>query len=119
MAINEIGYIRNYDNNTITKKSTCQKAARQDRNGLMEELCKYKEEILEKVNKGDTEPSFSIGASSFTLKQWDKLMNYVDKAIDDMQDKVDAEEEKQEKKKDNMITEQMLEELLGQSTLQG
>lgn len=121
MAISGIGYAQIYDYNTRTKKATCQESHGQDTNSLMKELCKYKEEILEKVKKGETEPSFSIGASSFTFKQWDKLMQRVDEAIDDMQARVEQEKEEQEKnnkkKEEDIITMEMLEELLGRSGL--
>lgn len=80
-------------------------------------IAKRKEEILEKVRKGETEPSIPIGAASFTYKQWNKLMRSVDRAIDAMQERIRAEEENAElivkKKKENSITEEMLEELLG------
>ena len=86
-------------------------------NEWMDAIAKRKEEIVEKVRKGETEPSIPIGAASFTYKQWNKLMKNVDRAIDDMQERVRAEEEDAEllvkKKKDNSITEEMLEELLG------
>ncbi len=93
-------------------------AVQQDSSGeWMELIAKRKEEILEKVRKGETEPSIPTGAASFTYKQWNKLMKSVDRAIDDMQERIRAEEEDAElivkKKKENSITEEMLEELLG------
>lgn len=86
-------------------------------NEWMDAIAKRKEEIVEKVRKGETEPSIPIGAASFTYKQWNKLMKSVDRAIDAMQERIRAEEEDAEplikKKKENSITEEMLEELLG------
>lgn len=38
-----------------------------------------KNEIQRKLQNGETEPSFSIGAGSFTVKEWDKLLSKVDK----------------------------------------
>lgn len=82
----------------------------------------WKEEILEKVRRGETEASFALGGSSFTTKQWDKLMNGVDKAIDDMKESVEEEKEDQakaeqekklKKKEEDAITMEMLQELLG------
>lgn len=86
-------------------------------NEWMDAIAKRKEEILEKVRKGETEPSIPIGAASFTYKQWNKLMKNVDRAIEDMQERIQAEEEEAKllikKKKENSITMEMLEELLG------
>lgn len=41
---------------------------------------KYKEEILTKVQNGDTEPAFQIGALSLTEKEWDELLEKFDSA---------------------------------------
>ena len=119
MAISGVGYSQPNYSDAFTGKKKIEHS--QDERNLMEEICKQKEEILEKVRKGETEPSFSIGAGSFTFKQWDKLMKNVDKAIDDMQERVDDEKEEQkkeqvkrvDKKEENAITMEMLSELLG------
>ena len=84
---------------------------------LMEAIGKRKQEIYDKVRKGETETSIPIGAQSFTMRQWNKMMRSVDKAIDDMQERVRKDGEKQEQtvkvKKENSITTDMLAELLG------
>lgn len=84
---------------------------------LMDAISKRKQEIYDKVRKGETETSIPIGAQSFTMRQWNKMMRSVDKAIDDMQERVRKDGEKQEQKvkakKENSITTDMLEELLG------
>lgn len=46
---------------------------------LMTCISDKKNEIQRKLQKGETEPSFSIGAGSFTVKEWDKLLSKVDK----------------------------------------
>lgn len=83
----------------------------------MDIISRRKREIVEKVKRGETETSIPIGAQSFTLKQWNKMMRSVDKAIDDMQDRIRKDEEEQErqvkKKRSNTITSDMLSELLG------
>ncbi len=82
----------------------------------MDIIAERKEEILEKVRRGETEPSIPLGAASFTYKQWNKLMKNVDRAIDDMQERIREEEEKAEeaaeKAKENSVTAEMLEKLL-------
>lgn len=84
---------------------------------LMDAISKRKQEIYDKVRKGETETSIPIGTQSFTMRQWNKMMRSVDKAIDDMQERVRKDGEKQEQKvkakKENSITTDMLEELLG------
>ncbi len=45
---------------------------------FMQQIRDKKEEILEKVKNGDTEPSFQIGSQSFTQKEWDKLLKAFD-----------------------------------------
>lgn len=89
---------------------------KKEENDFMGEIAKRKEEILDKVKRGETEVPILMGADSFTPSQWDKLIKHVDEAIDDMQVRVEEEEETAEKqaeeKKEKKITEQMLEELL-------
>lgn len=86
-------------------------------NDFMEALRKRKEEILQKVKNGETEPSFQLGAQAFTVKQWNKLMKRIDEAIDDIQETAEQKKEQQEeqvkKKKADSITSEMLAELLG------
>lgn len=90
---------------------------KQETESLMEAIGKRKQEIYDKVRRGETETSIPIGAQSFTMRQWNKMMRSVDKAIDDMQERVSKDEEKQEQKvkvkKENSITTDMLSELLG------
>lgn len=82
----------------------------------MDYIAKKKEEILDKVKRGETEVSVPMGADSFTDTQWNKLIKNVDEAIDDMQESVKREKEEAEEKalekKENEITEQMLDRLL-------
>lgn len=88
-----------------------------DDTDFMEALKKRKEEILDKVRKGETEESFQLGNQSFTIKQWNKLVKRIDEAIEDMQETAERKEEKQEQqikeKKADSITMEMLAELLG------
>ncbi len=86
----------------------------------MEFIRLRKREIMEKVKRGETEPSFPIGAASYTMKQWNKIMRSVDKAIDDMQERIHEDEEKYgqktEKKRSIAVTDDVLSELLGTDT---
>lgn len=80
----------------------------------MDLIRKRKEEIIEKVRKGETETSIPIGAESYTMKQWNKMMRSLDKAIDDMQENIRKDEERDERKRNDPVTADMLEELLGE-----
>jgi hypothetical protein len=109
------GYVQNGYDYFFTKRKTGQKE--QQTESLMDAISKRKQEIYEKVRRGETETSIPIGAESYTMKQWNKMMRSVDKAIDDMQERIRKDSEKQEEKikvkKENSITTDMLSELLG------
>ena len=57
-------------------------------------LSERKNEIYEKVKNGDTEESFQIGRSSFTEKEWDKLLSEVDDITEEMREAMRDEHEK-------------------------
>ena len=57
-------------------------------------LSERKNEIYEKVKNGDTEESFQIGGSSFTEKEWDKLLSEVDDITEEMREAMRDEHEK-------------------------
>lgn len=64
----------------------------------------YREQILEKmaemakkVKDGTVEPTFQIGAMSYTMKEWDKLLEKFDAAEEALQAEVQAQIEEAEK----------------------
>ena len=57
-------------------------------------LSERKNEIYEKVKNGDTEESFQIGGSSFTEKEWDKLLAEVDDITEEIREAMREEHEK-------------------------
>ena len=67
------------------------------RQELMDCIRDKKDEIARKVQNGETEPSFSIGAGSFTIKEWDKLMDKVDKNLDAVKQEQEQRKETREK----------------------
>ena len=85
----------------------------EDADDKMDIIRKRKEEIVDKVRRGETETSIPIGAGSYTMKQWNKMMRGLDKAIDDMQERIRKDEERVEKKRKDPVTADMLEQLLG------
>lgn len=48
----------------------------------MKMLKEKMDELAEKIKNGETEPSFQIGGKSFTIKEWDKLLEKFDTAED-------------------------------------
>ena len=57
-------------------------------------LSEKRYEIYEKLKKGDTEPSYQIGGSSFTEKEWDKLLDEVDDITEEMREAMREEHQK-------------------------
>ncbi|MDE7029631.1 MAG: hypothetical protein K2P63_06570 [Lachnospiraceae bacterium] len=78
------------------------------RQELMSCISEKKKEIAKKLENGDTEPTFSIGAGSFTVKEWDKLIDKVDKNLD-------AVKKEQEERKEAQDQEALEEKKTGQT----
>lgn len=57
-------------------------------------LSEKKNEIYEKLKNGDTEESFQIGGSTFTEKEWDKLLGEVDDITEEMREAMREEHQK-------------------------
>lgn len=76
------------------------------RQELMTCISEKKKEIAKKIENGETEPSFSIGAKSYTVKEWDKLIARIDKNIE-------AIREEQEKRKEALEKEALEEKITG------
>jgi len=57
-------------------------------------ISERRNEIYEKLKNGDTEESFQIGGSSFTEKEWDKLLSEVDDITEEMREAMREEHQK-------------------------
>ena len=69
------------------------------RSELLSSISARKNEIAEKLQKGETQESFEIGGSSFTNSEWDKLISKVDSQIDEIKEqklRKEKQEEQQE-----------------------
>lgn len=62
-----------------------------------EEIAKWKENIYNKMKNGEIEESFQIGGQSFSMKEWDKLLDSFDKAEEALQEAIEEEEEVKDK----------------------
>lgn len=76
------------------------------RQELMDCISEKKKEIAKKVQNGETEPKFSIGADSYTVKEWDKLISKVDKNNEEVR-------KEQEQRKDTLEKEDQEEKKIG------
>ena len=59
----------------------------------MQMIKEKKQEIFDKVKNGDTEPSFQIGAQSFTIKEWNKFLERFDDTEDAVKELMQQEQE--------------------------
>ena len=64
-------------------------------NSLIEQINTYKTELYHKILNNETEVKIQIGNQEFTEKEWDKLMERIDKDLDDIQEALKEKEEKQ------------------------
>lgn len=78
------------------------------RQELMDCISEKKKEIARKIQNGETEPTFSIGAESYTVKEWDKLIAKVDKNNE-------AVRKEQEQRKEAQEKEELEEKKIGQT----
>lgn len=60
----------------------------------------YSEEIMTKMKKGQTEDAIAIGGSEFTQTQWKKVLEKIDKDLEEIQEEQKLREEKQQEKSD-------------------
>ena len=64
-------------------------------------------EILEKIQNGDTEASYQIGSQSFTEKEWEEFLDKFDsvqEAIQELMKEEQARKEEKETKKEDVFT---------------
>ena len=62
-----------------------------------EQILEKMAEMAQKVKDGTVEPTFQIGAMSYTMKEWDKLLEKFDTAEEALQAEVEAQIEEAEK----------------------
>ncbi|MCI8508508.1 MAG: hypothetical protein HFJ06_08120 [Lachnospiraceae bacterium] len=55
------------------------------------------EEIYEKVKNNDTETSFQIGSQSFTIKEWNRILEQFDAVQEEIREQMREEQAKQQK----------------------
>ena len=70
------------------------------RSELLSSISARKNEIAEKLQKGETQENFEIGGSSFTNSEWHKLISKVDSQIDEIKEEQKLRKEKQEEQQE-------------------
>lgn len=118
---NEIEYYKSF----ISKPdnlSEQDKAAAENNTDFQSFLQDKIRELFLKIQNGETEPSFQIGAQSFTIKEWDEFLEKFDSAEEAIQELMKEENEKntasQIKQEDKVkdITESDISPLVSEST---
>ena len=74
---------------------------------LISFISQKKQEILDKVTTGDTQEAISLGGSTFTVQEWERLLKKVDVNVEAVKQ---SQEEKQEKQKEELLENQQLEQ---------
>ena len=70
------------------------------RSELLSSISARKNEIAEKLQKGETQESFEIGGSTCTNSEWDRLIGKVDSQIDEIKEEQKLRKEKQEEQQE-------------------
>lgn len=114
MSIN-INNRNKYSNQTevSTSRTAGQLSATQSSDGtsenntvsFQESMQAFKERALDQIKNG--EPTYQIGASEMSIREWDKLMDKVDKDIDSIKEeqKERLEKEEEERKEKELLEE--------------
>lgn len=74
------------------------------REEIFQMISKRAQEIYEKVKNNDTETSFQIGSQSFTIKEWNKLLEQFDAVQEDIREQMQEEQAKRHKETTTRIT---------------
>lgn len=97
-----------------TRRAATEKDDTEDREFLKKKI----DELYERFQKGETRPSYQIGAASFTEQEWDKLLKKFDALQEAIREYMREEQEKraQQEKTKQQIEEQDAKLLTGEFT---
>lgn len=101
-------------NYSHARSARTQKEDSGDKNFLAEQSEDYRatflekmEELKTKIENGETETTFQIGAQSFTLKEWDRFLKRFDSLEEKIQEltqeRIEKQKEAQEAEKENSV----------------
>ncbi len=83
----------NYDTNVTNgekeeKKTEDAQKKTEENLTYREQILAHMEEMAKKIKDGTVEPSFQIGGQSFTIKEWEKLLENYDDAAEGLQEQI-------------------------------
>ncbi|MDE6627599.1 MAG: hypothetical protein K2K56_14685 [Lachnospiraceae bacterium] len=74
------------------------------REEMLQMLSQRREEIYEKIKNNDTETSFQIGSQSFTVREWNKLLEQFDSVQEEIREQMREEQAKRQKETTTKVT---------------
>jgi hypothetical protein len=83
-----------YDDLPETDTNDAGKESETKESSLLEQINSYKNEIYDKLLNNETEVKIRIGSQEFSEKEWDKLIERVDKEQERVQEALKEKEEK-------------------------
>lgn len=111
MGITGVGADNGFWNNILQNNSKAGKGAadkNRDNDYTKEEMLQIiserMEEIYEKVKNNDTETSFQIGSQSFTMKEWDRILEQFDAIQEEIREQMREEQAKRQEEKTTKVT---------------
>ena len=84
-----------YKTKTDTNISFAAELTRAEKEQVIKDRIEY---LTEKIKNGDTEVSYQIGASSFTEREWDEIIEKYDDIQEELKEMMREEREKMEAK---------------------
>lgn len=104
MGITGIGADYSSGNNVFLKNQRTGKEVSDKNEGseytkeeMLQMISDRMEEIYEKVKNNETEPSFQIGSQSFTVKEWDRILEQFDAVQEEIREQMREEQAKRQK----------------------
>lgn len=109
-----VGAVNSTENNVYWKEAFNKETTDEHFGDVMTAFLKMKEELGEKIARGDFEESFDIGANSYTNKEWGMLLKRFDKMETAIQEEV---KEEIEQRKQEELSEEVLGKLIGNNNI--
>lgn len=99
MGIAGVGADYDYQDNICRRTTSADKGTRKNytKEEMFQMISDRKKEIYEKVKNNDTETSFRIGSQSFTIKEWEKILEQFDLVEEEIKEQMKEEQAKRQK----------------------
>lgn len=70
-----------------------------DTKELYEKIAEWKDNVIEKIKKGETEEKIQIGSQALTQTEWNEMLEHFDEAEEELRELVEEDIKEQEEKK--------------------